>query len=124
MVAARVNLESSTRTRRFRTGQKKYLRRVLKCLDSMLLRTSSRLNPRGRHIFEFGVCHCTSAICCQKLPRVNPNVTSSVNLFLIILTSTIFVSTFYVSLRYVVKQINLIGTELNLQTTHPSQLAE
>ena len=38
-----VNLESSTRTRRFRTGQKKYIRRALKCVDSMLLRTCSRL---------------------------------------------------------------------------------
>ena len=44
--AARVNLGSSTRTRHFRTGQKKYIRHVLKCLDSMLL----------RHIYEFDVC--------------------------------------------------------------------
>ena len=45
---------SSTRTRRFSTEQNKYIRRILKCLDSMLLKTRSRLNPRGCHIYEFG----------------------------------------------------------------------
>ena len=53
MAAARVNLGSSTR--RFRTGQKIHIRRVLKCLDSMMLKTRPRLNPRGHHIYEFGV---------------------------------------------------------------------
>ena len=59
MAAARVNLESSTRTRRFREGQKKYIwwliRCVLSCLDSMLVKTRSRLNPRSRQIYEFVV---------------------------------------------------------------------
>ena len=36
MAAARVNLGSSTRVRHFRTGQKKYIWRVLKCLDPMM----------------------------------------------------------------------------------------
>ena len=51
------NIFKSTRTRHFRTGQKKFIQRVLKCLEnaSMLLKTCSRFNPRGRHIYEFGV---------------------------------------------------------------------
>ena len=52
MATAQVNLGSSTRTRRFRTGQKKCIRRVLKYLDSMLLKTRSGLNPRSRHIYD------------------------------------------------------------------------
>ena len=61
IVAARVNLGSSTRTRRFRTGQKKYIRRVLKCFDSMLLKTCSRLNSRRCHIYFLGFVFSTTA---------------------------------------------------------------
>ena len=71
MAAARVNLESSTRTRHIRTGQNIYIyiyiRRVL-CLDSMPLKTRSRLNTRGRHIYEFAVYAVFCCVCIALVP--------------------------------------------------------